>query len=848
MQVDPCAGKVVASSVVGEGTSSAPLLRDGAGNLYLRGSFNGPQSEVIRHDPGGRSHVIKLNAAGARLAVAAIADEIAAMTIGADGSVYVASSARGMEPPRLTKLSSNLRERVYRRDVPVGCGLTVRAILAAVDSRVAIAGQCRTDDFKATPDAFLPLQPGGSSALVRLDAGGDVTYATHLAERGGDVLLAEGGEGKLMIAIRGGFQVPPAAPLRSPVSVPGSLIRVLRADNSVEEESTVIVPGSEPVVHFDASGKVIAAAARSGAPTTPGALGEGDDDAVTVTQLDGSWTREAPTLTTSEDLIDFNVIRMSGFQNAISGTERAFTFYSTGDTVMDAAVRVRPTVTEAYLREQFESPPSARSGEPIIVKRVDALSLTTSSTVLILSAAGMRGGLRLIPLSAEVISASLSAFAGEQFILPSSSSPPLDLTLTVRTIMSNRYGSSDLQIPFTVATEAPWVKLGDTQGTTPARIPLQIDPADAAAGFQMAQLRIQYGESGSVLVPLRLILGNFFTLTGIPIGATFTRDAAPATYPIQIATTTGQSANFQIVPDPLPQRWYELTPLSGRTPATILLEVYPERMALGANRLSFGINGGTDSSSFVSTTLRLVNVATGIAFTPSVSEVAAPGSLISVSGEMDCDSEQAVAPWPAERGGCSLTLDGKALPLGSIVADLSELAGSNTLRRFGSLIAQMPYGVPSGQVELQFRFKNGDTRRLRPTRVSPLVPAIQSRRVGFLFPQPVLDHEDGSPVTAAAPAIPGEIAIARLAGVGAMKTAAPLGDVAAGDEPVVPSAAIEAYLGGRRLEIVSAALSRTDVGIVEVRVRVPALAPGGHMLSFRVGGVPTTFAPVHLGN
>ncbi len=76
--------------------------------------------------------------------------------------------------------------------------------------------------------------------------------------------------------------------------------------------------------------------------------------------------------------------------------------------------------------------------------------------------------------------------------------------------------------------------------------------------------------------------------------------------------------------------------------------------------------------------------------------------------------------------------------------------------------------------------------------------------------------------------------LVRLQGYGATDIPAPWGNVP--DGPIHPLARIEAYVGGRTARVISAELSRTEVGVCEVQIEVPSIAPDYYPMNIRVDG------------
>jgi len=204
----------------------------------------------------------------------------------------------------------------------------------------------------------------------------------------------------------------------------------------------------------------------------------------------------------------------------------------------------------------------------------------------------------------------------------------------------------------------------------------------------------------------------------------------------------------------------------------------------------------------------------------SLVQEAAAGSLIWFSaGTSRCEPAEAQAnPWPVKLGSCTLRVNGRPMPLGSI--SISPVALSNIVfEPIYRVVAQLPYDLDRSTATVEIEDKNGRTNALSLT-IKPVVPVLASP----IGSGPVIPYVRK----------PGEEVVVRLTGLGVTSTPAPWGDVAESSMQVV--APVEAFVGGRTARILGAELSRTEVGVFEVRFEVPSIASDLHILNLRVVG------------
>jgi uncharacterized protein (TIGR03437 family) len=190
----------------------------------------------------------------------------------------------------------------------------------------------------------------------------------------------------------------------------------------------------------------------------------------------------------------------------------------------------------------------------------------------------------------------------------------------------------------------------------------------------------------------------------------------------------------------------------------------------------------------------------------------APGSIVSVFGSnLAQHAAVASAPWRKVLLGTSVFIDGVAAPLAYV---------SPT-----QINAQIPYETPAGQATLNVVAGNRVLTPIELT-VQPIAPSLFVDAQNHALAQ----NQDGVANGADDPAPPGTLLTAYLTGQGA--------------NPEVP---ITAMLGGQNVEVVSARTAPTLMGVLEVTIMVPALEPGGYLLTVGIGGVISNSGVVTLG-
>ena len=208
---------------------------------------------------------------------------------------------------------------------------------------------------------------------------------------------------------------------------------------------------------------------------------------------------------------------------------------------------------------------------------------------------------------------------------------------------------------------------------------------------------------------------------------------------------------------------------------------------------------------------------------------AAPGSLVTVAGVNVSSSSQlqpeGSAPLPTKLAGVEVFFDGLPLPLLS--------TGRSEIR------AQLPYSLDTPSAASLYVRIEGEDGKVKVTNAvavklataSPGVFAFggSEPRSGMVLHAGVDPSSPGTPVTAEAPARPGETVVVWTAGLGAVDDSDSPETLAAGESFAGPDAPVlhpvTATVNGRLAPVIAAQLPTGSIGIYQVRVALPQDLP-----------------------
>jgi uncharacterized protein (TIGR03437 family) len=208
----------------------------------------------------------------------------------------------------------------------------------------------------------------------------------------------------------------------------------------------------------------------------------------------------------------------------------------------------------------------------------------------------------------------------------------------------------------------------------------------------------------------------------------------------------------------------------------------------------------------------------------------APGSIVSVFGSKLAPSVASAQtlPLPTSLEGTSIRVNGVPSPLYYV---------SPT-----QVNAQIPYEVSTGPATVILS--------IGANVLPPVALTIQPSAPGlFLLGQnrALVQNQDGSINGPGHPATPGSIVTAYLTGQGPLDLPVPSGSAAPPDPLIGAAAQVTATLGGQTGEVTFAGMTPGLVGVFQVNLRIPALAPGDYPLAVAVGRAMSNAALISVG-
>jgi uncharacterized protein (TIGR03437 family) len=849
MRLNPCGGKILFSTVLlpaGNTTVGGLAVdRDGSAAVAFKSLDGTFLAGITPIEPAGSGVVLLIDPSGKRLAAARVPGEVRAVAIGPDGAVYVAGGEIGPSffySLFVAKLDSWLQSAAYIQRISGNNSGSVFASAIAIDEsgNAYVTGQAGTgSSFSATSDAAFPARSNGG-ILLKLNPFGAVLYASHTEAPDNIPRAASSGvgialdpNGKVYVATQGTYGLPEIGPANDRGPCSGVRIRVFAPDGSVEDSDLLVPSGF--VFGFDGNRHAVVGAPQSAMPVTQGSLSANVPQPVSVVKVDYGAS-EAPRLLSDVDTLNFTIFYAG--PSLVGGATKMANLSASGGLNVPVSIAILPTIGQG--QQYFSAPEQATTPAAIPITAVTGPLATTA----VFAARGLGGGLRVIPLRTELERVVLRTRLDGVFEIAEPSSRPLAARMHLSAESTNKYGlTTEFGLAYQADTEAPWLKMDNQIGVTPADLALTVDPSGLSAGAYQASVTIR-SPSQALLGTANVILtiGPVFKLSGAPTSVTLPANSQPVTYPMRL-TSSGSELDFQVQ---TPFDGVAVTPMSGRTPADLVLTLNPAKFSPATRQGIFFI--GSTSGSLIN---RVFSVGFAPAALPPIPPVVAgaplaPGGLIHVQAFVSCADAQATLPWPAQLGGCSVRVNGVSLPIGATVSGTAPTS-YGILPRV-DVLAQLPYDLVGQMGRIEISALNGVVRTTDAS--SDLFVAAASPQLLYngppAFARPWLTRADGSFSDRSNPVRTDEVVSFRISGYGRTEPAAPLGDVPNEEAPVRPVARMDAFIDGRRAEVVSAELSRTEVGVAVVRVRIPEIQPDDHLFVLRVAAGETFPAPLRI--
>jgi uncharacterized protein (TIGR03437 family) len=219
-------------------------------------------------------------------------------------------------------------------------------------------------------------------------------------------------------------------------------------------------------------------------------------------------------------------------------------------------------------------------------------------------------------------------------------------------------------------------------------------------------------------------------------------------------------------------------------------------------------------------------------FDPLVGGALGPGNIVQIYGSnLAAQTTSATSiPLPTTLGGTSVIIGGIQVPLYFVSA--------------GQINAQVPFTLAAGTSYQVLISANGALTTPDQIQISSASPGIAA----FASGQIIAQHLDGSLVTDASPAAPGEYVVFYMAGLGLTNNPVATGAASPSAVLATPLVAPSLSLGGETVPILFAGLTPGLVGLYQVNFQVPADAANGDLnLVISQAGVQSnaTVLPVH---
>ena len=420
--------------------------------------------------------------------------------------------------------------------------------------------------------------------------------------------------------------------------------------------------------------------------------------------------------------------------------------------------------------------------------------------------------------------------------------PPVSGTLNVSsTVLSDLFETSiPAPVNFTIVPTSvmpTWLTIDKTLGTTPVEItftanPSGLTPGTRTATFKFVRQRQQPTQPGLPTITVSFFIGQtpppkvFATPIEVLIGLSESNPSGTAV--IHLENRSGP-ADFTI--DSIsggPFDGLKITPLAGTTPADITITAAPPTLENGASYRNIPIkSAGRVVGSFgVNVYTMLPGYLGDLIISPLSSTISPstgrPNSDVPVGALFLAKLGPLIPPPPD-------SVDTSPVSLPFSLAGYSFRMGDALvpIRSYGSstFLLQAPVDATLGEHTLDAFNSNGikmATGNLTLSRVRPQMTQL---------PQDI----SNSTINASNPTRPGERVLVKLTGQGTVRPSIPSGQAAPIDIPSKPVLPVSAFVGSKPIKIVSALMSTSEAGILEVWLEIPNLYAGDHLLSISIG-------------
>ena len=746
----------------------------------------------------------------------------------------------GFSPSRLACLAS-YSPNLDRANFEVSFGHPGPTLASALalqpDGSVWVATQEGTatnpaSDVHFSPEAppgAIPSMNGGQAMLRRYSADGQVERIVPLevpelnqSYYPQPTSLLWGPDRRLWCAIFEIRPYPRGAGWPPASNIEGTRLRSLDPDGNLLDEE-MFLPDSFSVTGVDRAGNFIVSGPPA-LPATPGAYTTTSESSFNTLSFSLSASKSAPVLRSTRPILylDEFILNRESFFSSLPATGLS----SSSSAALPFLATLLP-IDASRDGSQLDFG-SATIPTSLTLRR----SPFSSPQAVVILAQGAQGTL-VLPVAERRHEVAWRVRTDSPLSLPAMSSDAFTTRLTVAVEEAPDQGFRP-SVPFTIQSEAPWLKLDRNEGTTPAEFLATIDPTGLVTGTHDARLRLRRQDStagdASVESRIRLSVGPLLSSSSDPPDSYYVSRLAPHRHWVRFRSS-GAPISLRLVKN-VATPWMTIAPSSGETPLDIEVTIDPSGFSLDKDYLS-GFSVLTASNSGYSHTLAYRALADTRILPGNLDFRAdqAPGSRLEFDiGRARCDAAPMTStPWPTTLGSCTVAINGRALPLGRVVETTLPPNRYGFFAPRYSLLVHLPYDLPLGPITMELTDKSGNQSTFK-LRILNLFPVVES----------VIGAEKTSPYIRRA----GETIVVRLSGLGQYAQVPPWGDVASGS--IVPNFKPKVYVGGRSAEILSFELSRSEVGIAELVFRVPDLPPDSYRAVLLINETNLTLVNVRV--
>jgi uncharacterized protein (TIGR03437 family) len=414
----------------------------------------------------------------------------------------------------------------------------------------------------------------------------------------------------------------------------------------------------------------------------------------------------------------------------------------------------------------------------------------------------------------------------------------IQLRATAKSILTDRLVDVSVPFQFVRSTVPSILTLDPLQGTTPATIKVVAQLDSVSSGAVIGVVTVTSNRrSEDVYIP---IMRSSPAPLVSPTSMRLSGDLGSLTSTSSLQVNASGNSPFQVLS--VPERLH-VDPSSGTGPAKLTITADLSRYPVGTSSEKFVVQiEGALITVTVSVTVikRPITLSLGYYQGPHYvcrglrATISARGA---VSDLPTTGSWSDVSPAPTEWNGYSFVYRSRKLPILSANPDTMQFD------------VQFPYDLePTKNSAVDLDLKASDGTVLSSARIYGDETASSLGLFSYWPDVATPVRPDGSPVTSENPVKPGDTI--RLSVVGAGVTTPPIG---VGELPtdgtiVTPVTPIQAMIGGKDAPIVRQVLSPKLIGVADLDILVPKLAPGMHMLGLAAESSSIYLIPIWVVN